>query len=347
MREQMTMEQIKQSLAKKMGMSADDSNLEWDWQTLLEGMHPQAVIDGHLSLGDYLREALNYLAWDKAGKSVKALLRKPRAEEQPSEPFLREEERMRAEVFSRLCAARAGLSRPVMEWRQRYTNGRVLPSEEAVRFLRSPDNGFLLCLEETDQEVEATRLHRDGAVKLYHPKGEGWCMILVHPLNSLGQLSKLGHDLSETWGWPEELSAWFVISGEIPYIPPLAARVMQTIPNGIPRCTVTLEIEPWVSGRSLLAAYRALQVDLLGQDNHGLGMAALSAVHAAISWDDGKIILGSRSPRNVWPRIFQLWRSIYSSRFSYPDAVRLSKVVAETLKRFLSPHWLKIKAPSR
>jgi hypothetical protein len=102
---------------------------------------------------------------------------------------------------------------------------------------------------------------------------------LVRPASVLGRLYGTVQNLLKRYPWFEESAAWFVLTGETPYVAPMTVRGKYRGPltfgpypsTGFGYGLVTLTVEPWVSADTVQRVYRDIQRRWLGGDNRPVG----------------------------------------------------------------------------
>ena len=92
--------------------------------------------------------------------------------------------------------------------------------------------------------------------------------VCVQPDSVLGDLRARVHKLILRYPWQEPEAAWFVLTGETPWVAPvtLQARGVGT-GDVFQRQFVTMKVEPWISEETVRRTYREAQVRMLRGDN--------------------------------------------------------------------------------
>lgn len=93
------------------------------------------------------------------------------------------------------------------------------------------------------------------------------------PGSWLGELHRLAEWLSKYYPWAEAEAAWFVLTGEVPWVSPFHIVYQQRYGVGWRRATLTMAVEPWVPAETVKREYQRLQRRILNQDNRHPGKA--------------------------------------------------------------------------
>jgi hypothetical protein len=168
-------------------------------------------------------------------------------------------------------------------------------------------------------------------------KAETW------PGSLLDELRQLGVELEERYHWPKGAGPWFVLTGDIPPVNPFTTGGKLTHADHT-YCTITLQIEPWVSADTVLKAYRAIQRDFLGRDNRPLSQRTLAQLRfvMARSTDDGQL--------PPWRTLVDEWNAahchertewIYRDCDGEPDIRRFARDFRRAYQAVVHPryHW--------
>jgi len=109
-------------------------------------------------------------------------------------------------------------------------------------------------------------------------------------------------------GWSEGAATWFVLTGIFPVILPIQVNNTVIRATEYTQGLVTLIVEPWVSGQSVLKAYRRAQKDILGGQQRELSgrniavfrfVTAEYRMHRNPSW---------QALMSAWNHAHQSWR---------------------------------------
>jgi hypothetical protein len=107
----------------------------------------------------------------------------------------------------------------------------------------------------------------DGTAKPMMDRYAAWVQSPIH---------LAAHDLAVQLRWTEGQSAWFLLTGDVPYVSPMKASVDVAVivtPDGtahLDRSTIRIERDPWVSSESVRRVTVHAQRNFLGQANRGI-----------------------------------------------------------------------------
>jgi len=280
----------------------------------------------------------------------RALLSKPEKIESAAEG-------VRADALSRWHAKIASTRRDVRWFRANILAGHTLTPADARRFLASPANRIyplnmfkpeeLPFLEVNCQVTEQVGDHptlgpcnsisinppggmlrcgldtRSPTEVLHYPGSDAYLdAVRFRPQSVVGMLMKLARSLAKSFPWPDHEAAWFVLTGEIPYVPVGTIRTSQGVYGGwSPGGSITLTLQPWASADSVLRAYRTVQKEMLGgRDNRPVSekQAALFGflVEQLIVHDDGGGTLLMHFQKS-WQALVREWNN--HCRESHPE----------------------------
>ncbi len=87
---------------------------------------------------------------------------------------------------------------------------------------------------------------------------------LVKRVSVLGQAEEIAQALLKSYPWLEQDAAWFLLTGETPFVAPITFRGKYSglnagLPDGYGYGFVTLTIEPWVSADTVREVYTEIQ----------------------------------------------------------------------------------------
>ena len=135
------------------------------------------------------------------------------------------------------------------------------------------DNMF----DEAPQRAPKKRRFNDGTYgqALYYVSQGGRARtVSVWDWSLLGQLRSLSERLAQEYRWEPAQSTMFVLTGEIPAVPPLkvgiswkSAEQLYPATTSVPMhidATIIIMASPWVSARTVISHYRKAQSKLLG-----------------------------------------------------------------------------------
>jgi hypothetical protein len=135
----------------------------------------------------------------------------------------------------------------------------------------------------------------------YWPRGEK----LAGPYSALADLQKIGARLAEHYLWNEGEANWFVLTGIPPSSPCFRVEFEGGIRNDHVQHRLTMSIQPWVSAKTVMRAYRQLQKDILRRENRQPRLDRLELMdfvserrHADMPW---------RDVMNEWNRTHRRW----------------------------------------
>jgi hypothetical protein len=139
------------------------------------------------------------------------------------------------------------------------------PSSIRVPDAFAVDKRYFIHEEQDDIVVESTD------VVLRFPWGDAVRRVRALPGSLWSELHDLSTLLVELYGWREEEAGWFVLTGETPYIDPIAvsASLLTGYRHSPPVWTVTMEVAPWVNAKTVTRIYREVQKQILQGDNSG------------------------------------------------------------------------------
>ncbi len=136
---------------------------------------------------------------------------------------------------------------------------------------------------------------------------------LVKPTSLLGRLHQLVGKLIEYYPWLELHTAWFVLTGETPWVAPMTwgGRATEKVsPDGFGYEFIILQIEPWVSAETVERTYREIQRNVLGKDNRKVGEKN-RALFGFVTDKLGPATLSSKEKRSVAPQLIAQWDEAY------------------------------------
>jgi hypothetical protein len=69
--------------------------------------------------------------------------------------------------------------------------------------------------------------------------------------------------------WDVDEAAWFVVTGEVPLVRPIKAKINSSavLDSSTGYTPISLEIQPWVPPETVESAYRQVQRQVIGNDN--------------------------------------------------------------------------------
>lgn len=117
---------------------------------------------------------------------------------------------------------------------------------------------------------DAREIGKTGNWKLlaFPDEEHGINRVCVRPGSVLGDLRARVHKLILRYPWQESEAAWFVLTGETPWVAPVTLQARGIGTEGMfERQFVTIKVEPWVSEATVRRTYREAQVRMLRGDN--------------------------------------------------------------------------------
>jgi hypothetical protein len=160
-----------------------------------------------------------------------------------------------------------------VKYGDREVGHRATLSVDPPGIIETVDNMF----DEAPQHAPKKRRFKDGTYgqALYYVNEGGRARtVSVWDWSFLGKLRALSEGLAQEYRWEPAQSTMFVLTGEIPTVPPLKVgiswkSVMQLYPatTSVPLhldATIIIMASPWVPARTVTRAYRKAQTEILG-----------------------------------------------------------------------------------
>ena len=255
----------------------------------------------------YLVHQIDRIAAAAPASSARGASKRARETRKDLTPQLGDYEKERARVFEEALAKVAVGDPRLQNYRTEILDGAVLTPERADRFIASPAAAHFpvtwfkelgIALVDHDATAETVERGHDDVgpykvlevsvrpsgiirrVKTRSFPGDSYTwlavgQISVHLLSPLGLLQGLSSWFARHYPWDESEAARFVLTDQIPVVPPLTSEVrIYGNFEGSPFSygTVTLNVAPWMSAEALKNAFRDLQRRyILGQDLRRLG----------------------------------------------------------------------------
>jgi hypothetical protein len=158
----------------------------------------------------------------------------------------------------------------------------------------------------------------------------------VLPGSLLDDLRELAGWLGVRYPWKETDAAWFVLTGLPPRVEPLKCRADIRRHRHYSRATITLEVEPWVSGETVERAYRFCQQQLLkgperAGDNRKVSDKSLAVFDFVVEQID------DRGQVPSWPKLLAIWNRTHSADWQFDRADHLRQAFFRAKARVLHP----------
>jgi hypothetical protein len=142
---------------------------------------------------------------------------------------------------------------------------------------------------------------------------------LVRPTSVLGSLYSTVQNLLKNYPWFEESAAWFLLTGDAPYVAPMTMRGKYRGPltfgpypsTGFSYGLVTLTMEPWVSADTVQRVYRDIQRQWLGGDNRPVGEKN-RRLFSFVTERVGSVSLQAEEKRRLGKELVTEWDRQYS-----------------------------------
>jgi hypothetical protein len=132
---------------------------------------------------------------------------------------------------------------------------------------------------------------------------------LVLPESVLDDLRTVAKSVvGKLQGWSEGAATWFVLTGISPIVFPLQVNNTVIRATDYTQGLVTLMVEPWVSGQSVLKAYRRAQKDIIGGQQRELSGRNIAVFRFVIAEKRMKKNLSWQSLMESWNHMHQQWR---------------------------------------
>lgn len=155
------------------------------------------------------------------------------------------------------------------------------------------------CRADTFSEVAATLAERRASVRAFRAEHLGsvetrlseedagaWLNENSEPTEALAHLQVVTKELAGAYRWREKAAEWFILTGDVPFVKPLNAKVRLSssanvanyldAPYALPdphiiveTAEITIVAEPWVDANLVTKAYRDVQRQLLSRDAKG------------------------------------------------------------------------------
>lgn len=214
--------------------------------------------------------------------------------------------RLRAEVFSEVAGALANRRTEVREFRYIYLGG------TEVRL--------------TDEEAGA------------------WVYGGKAPRNAAEDMRTISRRLSQAFRWRVGDAEWFLLTGYVPFVRPVSVFVrrnsIRDVPNYLNRdyylgqdfmvdtAEIVVTAEPWVDADIVSKAYKEVQKQVRGGDNHKVTIKVLDAARF--------VARRLRTSKLEWPALQAAWNSAQDDqRKRYRSRGGLYKA----FRRFLRPKY--------
>jgi hypothetical protein len=282
---------------------------------------------------------------------------------------------VRAEALCTYWAKLAEADRNVRMFRERVLGGTVISADEARRMITSPATSILrpenfakcgapivghtaeLGVAERSNPFERPYVLR-GSLRLTWATGEavipvkyegglppesvelwdGTEPIIVAPwsLSVLGQLHKTATKLAERYPWETPAAAWLMLTGEPPWVPPLAAT--SSGPDlAKNHGTITIRAAYWVPEEAVRNIYLEMKARMKPSPTPSARRLALFRFVAERSsgvneFDRGALVTGLNSP--TWRTLRSEWNKEYppGHKWHYSDFRNLRRDFKEASK---------------
>ncbi len=228
-----------------------------------------------------------------------------REDKEPVVPETSNRDQAQAWAISEYLAKAAEGRKHVVDFRNKILGGNKLSSSEALGFVRTKANRwlsddnfgdvplpFIHDPGEDDKLVEVFQFPRigivadveepdilfpiTGALTLddvkemvetldYRDEVGILQSVQFWPGSVLGYLSEVSYNLISEFPWEPWEASWFVLTDEIPYVPPLTVRTWGQRSGVWTGPTISLEVAPWVTGKEVMRAYHEAQQKLAGK----------------------------------------------------------------------------------
>jgi hypothetical protein len=185
----------------------------------------------------------------------------------------------------------------------------------------------------------------DTDTRLTDAEARAWIYRREAPENALVDLAEVSRRLSQAFRWRTGDANWFVLTGHVPFVRPVSVVVhdnsYRDLPNYLNRryylegsdfmvntAEIVITAEPWVDANVVVRAFKEVQKQVNGGDNHKVTPKVLDAVRFVARR------LGTDKIR--WPELTVGWnrsqedpKKHYRSRNGLPQA----------FSRFLRPKY--------
>jgi len=284
----------------------------------------RSLFDSIVSTGGPPGEASRRPSRDDAGDGASDVLETGPEQSEPFTVTLSEYEQDRAWAYSLEIAALADrlYGNRIQRFRHDKLHGQLLSEGDAEAWLLS-DNARL-ALHRT--MVESTATTFDGELTLSSrevlnprrqrqqvklPSGE---VAGFEPGSPVSQLYHQGELLSCVLPWEPEEAAWFILTGQPPPIHPLLGTFSRTrlSPRGEQRGVITIEVEPWVSEKTVTRLYHDVRARAMPRHearHRGLAVwCFVESLHAA----DRPTLLDVKRELSIYrPANFKRFRTVW------------------------------------
>ena len=178
-----------------------------------------------------------------------------------------------------------------------------------------------------------------------------WLYRKEAPTGALEELREVSRHLSQAFRWRVKDADWFVLTGYVPFVRPVTVAVRRTshrdTPNYLNECyflkgsdfmvntaEIVITAEPWVDANVVARAFREVQKQVNGGDNHKVTPKVLDAVRfVARRLGKGKI---------RWPQLTAGWNK---SQEDPENHYRSRNGLPQAFSRFLRPQYKSPKFP--
>lgn len=115
-------------------------------------------------------------------------------------------------------------------------------------------------------------------------------------------VEQLSRDLAARYHWTNEEAAAFLINGHEPFVSPVNVGVRQSFSSSHVHTRITLEVEPWVSAKTVEAIYRQEQKPFLRGENRPIHERSLMVFRFVVRLMRTGRWAGWESAYDAWQR---------------------------------------------
>lgn len=146
----------------------------------------------------------------------------------------------------------------------------------------------------------------------------------------LAELKSVSEHLAEQFGWQEAQASVFVLTGDIPVVYPMRARVRHLSPYTA-ASRIELSVDPAITPRELANYYRMLRSTLLGRRHR-----TLSEKHLRLA-----AFVANRPAGDTWGDTMRAWNVVHAGRpkWPYQHASNFQRDAMRAQQRLLYPNY--------
>lgn len=296
------------------------------WQYLVDEGKVTAVVRREQDLNWLSQEVHKF--WEAAGQ---------RGTTPPPARLLTQEQRARAkqrdEVLSILLAQEAARHEGVADFRRTVLKGRLLNREEVdLWFVRQQaadgdptewlthvpvPSGYRVTHDRaeggyiTEPPLKITKATAARGVRIEgveYAGGAGSGRIATSAGGVLEQLRRLSVELEEMFGWTQAEATTYVVTGGVPYVPPMKIIGPEKLPPSR-LLRVVLEIDLALTPRQVADRYRRMRREWLGAR-----LRALSPKHLSLAG-----FIAQRPADELWPDRLRAWNRAHPPDWKYKN----------------------------